>query len=92
MSSDSIISFDRDRWTRALEDIAVALGKDGDPVEICLIGSATCLLGGMEGRTSVDLDIWMPDSKFLIDQVIQTLPPADRDIASENLVYLDILK
>lgn len=168
---------------RALEDIAVALGKEGDPVEICLIGSATCLLNGMDGRTSVDLNVWMPNSKFdelefkravldagllfnpiseeepdrtyiqlvepgivqlgtfesvlikklgrllikrppheniiaskltranlkdiqdihflmqtyrpnreLIEQIIQTLPPADRDIATENLVYLDILK
>lgn len=64
MSQDSIISFDRDRWLRALEEIAIALGKEGDPVEICLIGSAACLFGGMDGRTSIDLDVWMPNSHF----------------------------
>ncbi len=64
MSQDSIISFDRDRWLRALEEIAIALGKEGDPVEICLIGSAACLFGGMDGRTSIDLDVWMPNSRF----------------------------
>jgi len=64
MSSDSVISFDRDRWMRALEDIAVALGKEGDPVEICLIGSAACLLAGMDGRTSRDLDVWEPASNY----------------------------
>ncbi len=49
---------------RALEEIAIALGKEGDPVEICLIGSAACLFGGMDGRTSIDLDVWMPNSRF----------------------------
>lgn len=64
MPQDSIISFDRDRWLRALEEIAIALGKEGDPVEICLIGSAACLFGGMDGRTSRDLDIWEPASNY----------------------------
>lgn len=63
-SEDSNISYDRDRWLRALEEIAVALGNEGDPVEICLIGSAACILGGMEGRTSIDLDVWTPNSNF----------------------------
>lgn len=64
MSDHSTISFDRDRWLRALEEIAIALGKDGDPVEICLIGSAACILGGMAGRSSVDLDVWKPSSRY----------------------------
>lgn len=176
-------SYDRAHWLQVLEDIAIALGKDGDAVEICLIGSASCLFAGMEGRTSVDLDVWMPDSKFdelelkravldagllfnpvteeepdktyiqmvepgivqlgtfesvlvkkmgrllikrppyeniiaskltratlkdiqdihflmqtyrpsrkLIEEIIQTLPATDRDVATENLVYLDIIK
>lgn len=59
-----MISFDRDRWLRALEEIAIALGKEGDPVEICLIGSAACLFGGMDGRTSRDLDVWQPASDY----------------------------
>jgi hypothetical protein len=47
-----------------LEDLAKALGKKGPPVRLCLIGSAACLFGGMEGRTSADLDIWKPASDF----------------------------
>ncbi len=49
---------------RVLEDIAGFLGKDGEPVELCLIGSAVCILAGMEGRTSVDLNVWSPCSNF----------------------------
>jgi hypothetical protein len=64
MAKPSTFSFDRDRWLRALEEIAIALGKEGDAVELCLIGSAACILGGMHERSSIDLDVWMPDSNF----------------------------
>lgn len=57
-------SFDREHWLRVLEDIAIALGNAGEPVEICLIGSAACILGGMDSRTSVDLDVWSPKSDY----------------------------
>lgn len=57
-------SYDRDQWLQALETIATALGSDGDTVEICLIGSSACIFGGMGGRTSIDLDVWLPNSDF----------------------------
>lgn len=47
-----------------LERLAGALPADGPPVRLCLIGSAACLLGGMEGRTSADLGIWKPASDY----------------------------
>src|ERR1035441_673895 len=47
-----------------LADLAQALGKEGSPVRLCLIGSAACLFGGMDGRTSADLDIWKPASDY----------------------------
>ena len=64
MLQDNLISFDQDRWLRALEEIAVGLGKEGDPVELCLIDSAVCLFGGMDGRISRDLDVWLPASDY----------------------------
>lgn len=64
MNQENTISFDRDRWWRALEDIALALGKEGEPVEICLIGSAVCIFGGMLERASRDLDVWKPNSSY----------------------------
>lgn len=47
-----------------LSDLAEALGPEGAPVRLCLIGSAACLLGGMEGRTSAGLDVWKPASDY----------------------------
>ena len=47
-----------------LERLAAALPPDGQPMRLCLIGSAACLFGGMEGRTSGDLDIWKPASDY----------------------------
>ncbi|MEX1047916.1 MAG: DUF6036 family nucleotidyltransferase [Akkermansiaceae bacterium] len=58
------ISFDRERWQRALADISEALGNEGPELQLCLIGSAACLFGGMDGRTSRDLDIWKPASDY----------------------------
>lgn len=49
---------------RALESVAEALGNEGQPVQLCLIGSAACIFAGMELRTTEDLDIWQPSSDF----------------------------
>ena len=64
MQQSSSASFDREHWQKVLEQIALALGKEGAPVELCLIGSAACILGGMAGRTSMDLDVWQPASDY----------------------------
>jgi hypothetical protein len=58
------LQLDGEGWLVVLADLADALGKDGPPVRLCLIGSAACLFGGMEGRTSADLDIWKPASDY----------------------------
>src|SRR5438270_1292728 len=55
---------DGEAWMKILEDLSAALGAQGPAVRLCLIGSAACLFGGMEGRTSADLDIWKPASDF----------------------------
>jgi hypothetical protein len=49
--------------------VALALGNDGPPVKLCLIGSAVCLFGNMPQRTSRDLDIWKPASKYSITEL-----------------------
>ena len=53
-----------EEWMAVLERLAAALPPDGQPLRLCLIGSAACLFGGMEGRTSGDLDIWKPASDY----------------------------
>ena len=51
-------------WSAVLADLSQALGTQGSTVRLCLIGSAACLFGGMQGRTSADLDIWKPESDY----------------------------
>jgi len=58
------LQLDGEAWSAVLADLSRALGKEGSPVRLCLIGSAACLFGGMEGRTSADLDIWKPASDY----------------------------
>lgn len=58
------LQLDGEAWSAVLADLARALGKEGAPIRLCLIGSAACLFGGMDGRTSSDLDIWRPASDF----------------------------
>ena len=58
------LQLDGEAWSAVLVDLAQALSKEGSPVRLCLIGSAACLFGGMDGRTSADLDIWKPASDY----------------------------
>lgn len=58
------LQLDGEAWSAVLADVSEALGKDGAPLRLCLIGSAACLFGGMDGRTSSDLDIWKPASDY----------------------------
>ncbi len=53
-----------EQWMTLLERLAKALPVEGSPVRLCLIGSAACLFGGMDGRTSAGLDIWKPASDY----------------------------
>ena len=58
------LQLDGEAWSAVLADLSQALGTEGSPVRLCLIGSAACLFGGMLGRTSADLDIWKPASDY----------------------------
>jgi hypothetical protein len=58
------LQLDSEAWSLVLADLARALKKEGSPLRLCLIGSAACLFGGMDGRTSSDLDIWKPASDY----------------------------
>lgn len=58
------LQLDGEAWSAVLADLAQALPKEGTPLRLCLIGSAACLFGGMDGRTSADLDIWKPASDY----------------------------
>ena len=53
-----------EQWMAVLERLSKSLPLEGSPLRLCLIGSAACLFGGMDGRTSMDLDIWKPASDY----------------------------
>jgi len=53
------IGLSREEWTKKLTEIG-----QKTPGQVCLIGSAACMFSGMEGRTSIDLDVWRPSSRF----------------------------
>ena len=57
-------TLDGPHWLEVLDLLANQLGKAGEPVHLCLIGSSACLFGGMESRTSRDLDVWLPMSDY----------------------------
>ena len=76
-------AYDKERWMRFLELLAKALGPDGPPVQLCLIGSAVCLLGNMPQRSSRDLDIWKPTSSY---DTLELKSAAEKDI--QDILYL----
>lgn len=49
----------KSEWTEKLSQIGAQ-----SSAQLCLIGSAACIFSGMESRTSIDLDVWRPSSKF----------------------------
>lgn len=92
-----IPAYDKDRWMRALEAMAIALGKDGPPVKLCLIGSAACVFAGMELRTTEDLDIWQPSSDFDLLDLKQAAENAGlsfnpTDVLKPDQPYLQIVE
>lgn len=90
MPQESQISaYDKDRWMRSLEDMALALGKEGPPVKLCLIGSAACVFAGMELRTTEDLDIWQPSSDFDLLDLKQAAEKAGLSFNPMNVLAPD---
>lgn len=89
--------YDREQWLLMLERIAAALGNDGPPVRLCLIGSAACLLGNMPERASHDLDVWKPASKYAIAELRNAVETAGllfnpKDFLEPDAPYLQIVE
>lgn len=56
--------FDRDSWLQALARINQSLQQQGSTARLTLVGSATGILMGQPDRSSVDLDVWRPTSRY----------------------------
>ncbi len=96
-SESDIPAYDKDHWMCSLEAMATALGKEGPPVKLCLIGSAACVFAGMELRTTEDLDIWQPSSDFDSSELKRAAEAANllfnpTDVLTPEKAYLQIVE
>ena len=53
---------DRRQWEEKLAGIGQHLQRQNAPATLELIGAWPVIEAGLEGRTSLDLDVWMPGS------------------------------
>lgn len=55
-------ALDRIEWMETLDRISLSLRNQ--PTNLTLIGSGAAILSGQPSRTSMDLDVWKPTSRF----------------------------
>lgn len=68
-------------WQNKLEQIGESLVNQGHSANIEIIGSGVLMKRGMEGRTSMDLDVWMPNSS------IEDMQAFKRAVESSGLLF-----
>jgi hypothetical protein len=68
--------FDRDNWLQALARVNRSLQQQGATARLTLVGSATGILIGQPGRTSIDLDVWRPTSQYEFDTLKKAVEEA----------------
>ena len=54
----------RDEWLEKLTLVDQNLRRQGAAARLTLVGSAAGILAGQPGRTSIDLDVWKPTSRY----------------------------
>ena len=57
-------SLDRAQWIEKLTGIDQSLVRQGASAHLMIIGSAIGILAGQPERTSIDLDVWKPKSRY----------------------------
>ena len=57
-------SLNREEWMEKLVAIDTSLVSQGATAQLLIIGSAIGILAGQPGRTSGDLDVWKPKSRY----------------------------
>ena len=54
----------REEWLQKLVLMDQSLQRQGVTAQLTLVGSAAGILAGQPGRTSIDLDVWKPKSRY----------------------------
>ena len=58
----------RDQWLAKLERIDQNLQRQGATARLTLVGSAVGIFAGQPARTSIDLDVWKPKSRYQLQR------------------------
>lgn len=56
----------RDEWLEKLTLVDQSLQRQGATALLTLVGSAAGIFAGQPGRTSIDLDVWKPTSRYQV--------------------------
>lgn len=67
---------DRAEWIEKLMAIDASLVRQGVTARLMIIGSAIGILGGQPERTSIDLDVWKPKSRYQFQALKQAVEEA----------------
>lgn len=66
----------RDEWLERLTRIDQSLLRQGATAQLTLVGSAAGIFAGQPGRTSIDLDVWKPKSRYQFQALKQAVEDA----------------
>jgi len=69
-------SLDRAEWIEKLVAIDESLVRQGASAHLMIIGSAIGILAGQPERTSIDLDVWKPKSRYQLQALKQAVEEA----------------
>jgi hypothetical protein len=54
----------KEQWLEKLTLIDQSLLRQGGSAQLTMVGSAAGIFSGQPGRTSIDLDVWKPGSRY----------------------------
>jgi hypothetical protein len=82
----------RDEWLEKLTLVDQSLRRQGATARLTLVGSAAGILAGQPGRTSIDLDVWKPKSRYEFPALKKAVEEAGLLFdPNENLAYLSAM-
>lgn len=58
------LGLNKDEWLEKLMLVDQSLQLQGATAQLTLVGSAAGIFAGQPGRTSIDLDVWKPKSRY----------------------------
>jgi hypothetical protein len=86
----------KEQWLEKLTLIDQSLQRQGGSAQLTLVGSAAGILAGQPGRTSIDLDVWKPGSRYQYQTLKKAAEDAgllfDPKMAEPDRAYLQMVE